>query len=75
MLFISCLDDKKAVEMYNPIINIYQVVAVDRSNDDVNDFRIMFSMRNGDDYEWFFDTMKDRDEEYKRVEQILLSIT
>ena len=74
-MFIACTDGKGSKEMYNPIIDLDYVIAVDRSNDDVNDYRIMFHTHpNEEEYEWFFDDIKSRDEEYKRIEEILLKI-
>ncbi len=75
MSFIACADEKRSKEMYNPIIDLDFVVAVDRSNNDTNDYRIMFHMHDQEQFQWLFDTLQDRDDEYMRIQGILLSIT
>lgn len=66
MDFLICKNDGVG-ENYNPVIRTFDIETIDRFDEGEEDFRIRFTLRNENDYDWFFDSKESRDKEFKRI--------
>lgn len=68
MDFLICKDNSGETDgNYNPVIRTYDIEIIDRFDEGEEDFRIRFTLRNENDYDWFFENKESRDKEFKRI--------